>query len=231
MLRIGIVDDEPAVRDQLEGFIDRFCKENGVSIHCRNYENGEQLLKETDRDEILLLDIDLPGTDGMETARKLREEGCSSVILFVTNMAQYAIHGYEVNALDFMVKPIGYEVFRLKLQKALDAVKARQDVKLKLKTRDGFRQVYVSQILYVEVQRHKLFYHLEDEVLEAWDTIGHAREMLEPQGFALCNVCYLVNLEHVVSMKEGMVQVGKDLLKISRGKKKKFEDALTSSFR
>ena len=68
-------------------------------------------------------------------------------------------------------------------------------------------------------------------MLEAWDTIGHAREMLEPQGFALCNVCYLVNLEHVVSMKEGMVQVGKDLLKISRGKKKKFEDALTSSFR
>ncbi len=228
MLAVGIVDDEPEVREKIRNFVLRFQDEEGEELRCHLYESGQQVLHSSCEDDILFLDIDMPEPNGMETARMLRQKGSSCILLFVTNMTQYAIQGYEVNALDFMVKPVQYEAFRFKLKKAIQAAGERRNAKMNVKTRDGFRQILLSEILYVEVQRHKLLYHLQGEVLEAWDTIGHAGERLTPHGFAFCNVCYLVNLRHVTGIRDGMVMVGDDCLKISRGKKKAFEEELAS---
>ena len=86
-----------------------------------------------------------------------------------------------------------------------------------------------TDILYVEVRGHKLTYHTTRGPIEIWGTMKAAAAELEPLGFAACNACYLVNLDHVTGLSGEYVRVGEESLKMSRGKSRDFVDALTRS--
>ena len=103
-MRIAIVDDEQAMREQLDNYIGQFAAEKHLVLDACPLPSGDALLKSRDRDfDIIVFDIDMPGTNGLDTARKIRETDENVVILFVTNIAQYAINGYEVDAVDYML--------------------------------------------------------------------------------------------------------------------------------
>ena len=228
MLRIAIVDDEQQIREELCAMVSRFVDENGASLHVDCYAGGREFLESGATEDIVFLDIEMGEPDGMETARLMRRAGLASEIIFVTNMAQYAVEGYEVRALDFIVKPVRYQSFAFKLRRAIDVASRKKTARIELETREGLRRVSTSDIDYVEVVRHKLLYHTSRGVLEVWGTMREACERLEPFGFSLCNACYLVNLEHVTAISGEFVTVRcGDELKMSRGRKKSFVDALT----
>ena len=182
MLRIAIVDDEQQIREELCAMVSRFVDENGASLHVDCYAGGREFLESGATEDIVFLDIEMGEPDGMETARLMRRAGLASEIIFVTNMAQYAVEGYEVRALDFIVKPVRYQSFAFKLRRAIDVASRKKTARIELETREGLRRVSTSDIDYVEVVRHKLLYHPSRGVLEVWGTMREACERLEPFG-------------------------------------------------
>ena len=113
MLDVAIVDDEEDVRAELGQMVRRFCAQEGEYVCVHEYADGSELLDANGAQahDVILLDIEMARVDGMDAAHELRRRGVGTQIVFVTNMAQYAIRGYEVGAFDFIVKPVEYPVF------------------------------------------------------------------------------------------------------------------------
>lgn len=130
MLDVAIVDDEKDVREELAQMVLRFASQEGIRAKTHAYVDGADLLAALDAGEavhdIVLLDIEMAQVSGMDAAHELRRRGCDAQIVFVTNMAQYAIRGYEVGAFDFVVKPVEYPVFAFKFKRVVEAARARR---------------------------------------------------------------------------------------------------------
>ena len=114
MIRIGIVDDEKQERDQLKQALARFSAENGTELSVQEFDCAAVYLAAQDRDfDILYLDIDMPQMSGMELAEKIRETDQDVILIFCTNLQQFALNGYSVGALGFIVKPIQWYSFHI----------------------------------------------------------------------------------------------------------------------
>ena len=228
MIRVSIVEDERKESDKMISFLERFSKENGVLFDVHVFSDAEEFLStyHNDRD-ILFLDIELPGKSGMDAAHLIREKDKDVIIVFVTNLAQYAIEGYEVDAYDFVLKPFVYETMALKLQRLVNLVGHRnpdekQEKRLSVLRKGKQTYVPIDEIDYVEVINHDVIIHTEKEKIRFRYTMSQMVEQLEGDYFCLCNSCYLVNLKKVVSIKGDMVLVKNDWLKISQPKRKDF---------
>lgn len=114
MIRIGIVDDEKQERDQLKQALARFGAENGTELNVQEFDCAAVYLAAQDCDfDILYLDIDMPQMSGMELAEKIRETDQDVILIFCTNLQQFALNGYSVGALGFIVKPIQWYSFHI----------------------------------------------------------------------------------------------------------------------
>ena len=121
MIRIAIVEDEAAVREQLTGYVQRYTRQYGTTFEVTEFSDGVEILDEyRPMYDIVLLDVEMKHLDGMETAQRIRELDKDVVLIFITNMAQYAIKGYAVGALDYVLKPVPYFAFSQQLQKAVE---------------------------------------------------------------------------------------------------------------
>lgn len=227
MIEIAIVDDDEHFISRFREHVCRYERENGMQFDLKFFRDGMELIAANKSFDILFLDIEMKTLDGLATAKEIRKRDEGTVIIFVTNMAQYAINGYEVCALDFIVKPVKYSVFAPKMERAVEVAERNQKEMIWVVTDYEKRKLCVKDIEYAEVAGHRIIYHLPSETIETWDTMKKVRERLEPYGFCLCNACYLVNLQKVKSFKNDFVIVGKETLKISRQKKESFLKALT----
>ena len=172
------------------------------------------------------MDIELPDGNGMDLIKEIRKVDDKVIVVFVTNLVSYAVKGYEVHAFDFIVKPISYYNFYVKLLKVIGCLEQKKDKEIWVTNKNGRERIMLSSVLYIEVVQHMLYYHTVDGVLNASGSLNSVQESLKNYGFVLCNSCYLVNLKHVKAIKQNDVLVGNDLLMISRHKKKEFIKAL-----
>ena len=230
MYHIAIVDDEKSFSDTIKEYVNQYQEENSGTFQVSVFENGVELLASYHYGyDLILLDIEMPGMNGMEVAQKIRDMDDDVVLMFITNMAQYAIHGYSVGALDFVTKPLNYYTFSMKLSRALKRVQKKENEQksIVLTLPDGLKKLDIKQIYFVEVQNRMLYYHTAEKVYKIKGTMQSVEQVLAPHAFVKCNHWYIVNLLHVKEVKKNLVVVGEHELEISRRNKKAFMQALT----
>ncbi|WP_336708781.1 LytR/AlgR family response regulator transcription factor [Oerskovia sp. USHLN155] len=228
MIRIGVVDDESASRDVVLGHLDRFQVENRVTFDVRTFSDGRELVTGYRPDfDILFLDVQMNDLDGLDTARQLRTLDSRVVIVFVTNMAQYAIHGYEVDALSYLLKPVPWFAFSQELRRSIDRVRRSGTDSLMLTVNGAVARVDLLDVVYIESIKHRVVVHAVDRTYAFTGTLKAFETDLADKGFFRSNSCYLVNMRHVLAVDQSTcVMLGGDELQISRPRKRAFLDAL-----
>lgn len=231
MRQIAIIEDDEAEEERLAGHLERYGREQGEGFQISWFTTAEDFLSQRRTFDLIFFDIDLPGElDGMEAARLLRSYDTETPLIFVTNLAQYAVKGYEVEALDFMVKPVNYHDFSLRMDKAmrLMARNSGKTVTLSL-AGGGMRVVAVADVAYVEIVNHDLIWHLTGQAA-AGDAGAEARErrtlkqaealLPESQFVRVSNSC-LANMAHIAVVHgDSLAMDTGDELYFSRSRKR-----------
>lgn len=229
MRNIAIVEDNPLVVEQLKKYIADYSVATGQTFRVMHFSNGQDFLEQYQSQyAVVLLDIQMPQKDGMSTAMQLREYDKNISILFVTSLAQYALKGYEVDAVSFLIKPVSYFDFSLKFKKALALYTFSEERTFTLNSPGGLYRFSTDKLQYVEVTNHQLHYHLVDDCIEMSGSLSAVEQQFRPYGFLRCNNCYLVNPKFVVRVKGNTVQVGEHILQISRPRRAAFLNELAN---
>lgn len=228
MIKIAIVEDEAMYAKQLEEFLHQYEVENHEAFDIKIYSDGDQIVnKYKSQFDIILMDVEMKFMDGMSAAEEIRKMDSEVVIIFITNMAQYAIRGYAVDALDYVLKPVSYFAFSQRLNRAISRMKKRTDKTIMVNIKGGTVRINLANIFYIESQGHTLILHT---ILGDYETIGTMKEMEEKlDGMSFCrgNKGYLINLQHVDSVQDGCAVVRGEQLVLSRARKKEFMECLT----
>lgn len=225
MPRVVIVEDEQQHTDRLVTLLrDYQEKHPAIAFEIKCYNNPHRFLAEYACDaDIIFLDIQMPNIDGMTVAKKIRAIDNRVMLIFTTALAQYAIAGYEVQAFDYILKPLGSEIFEVKLTRALRVLEANSSEEwIDISTKTETRRIPVSQVTYIEVDNHDILIHSKGAVFRHWGSLREYEQRLCGMHFARCNTCYLVNLKFVQCIQGDRVQVADDMLSISRSRRKEF---------
>lgn len=146
-------------------------------------------------------------------------------LIFITSLAQYAIRGYEVEALDFIVKPVAYDLFKIRLEKAISRIRTADYYTIK--TANGLRKIRLSDLIYIESNKHYLYFHTTTETSRMRGTMRDLEGAFEQKGFALISGSLLVNLSYVEEIEGNSVTAGGEMLAVARAYKTKFRERLT----
>lgn len=227
MLRIAVVEDDKTYAAQLKEYLVRYRTEKNQKISVALFPDGEDIVTDYSAEfDIILMDVEMTFMDGMTTAERIREKDNEVVIIFITNMPQYAIQGYKVDALDYVLKPISYFAFSQRIDRALTRVKKKEATYITVAQKGGKKKLNVDKICYVEVRDHDLIYHSTKGDIVTKSSMKEAEDTLGGTKFFRCNRCYLVNLEYVEDFRGNDVTVASDVIQVSRARKKAFMDAL-----
>ena len=221
----SIIEDDADDARYLRECLLRYGTEHDCAFQIRTFGRAEAFLAgDRSVDDIVFMDVDLGNgwINGMEAARSLRRQGSMAVLFFVTNMPQYAPGGYEVDAIDYCIKPIHYSSLSVKLDKAVRVLAQRAGVPLRVKTREGVRVVSSADILYIEVKGHELMFHTVQGVVDSYGGLSEREAELKGREFARCSASALVNLRYVTGLYGDEVALGESRIKIGRSKKKEF---------
>lgn len=222
-MRIAVIDDEKEIRETLCGYIDQFSEESGVKIETAAFPSGDALLEDYQQVwDILMFDIDMPGTNGMETAKQIRRKDPNVVILFITNVAQYAIEGYGVDAVDYILKPISYYEFSMKFHRAVAKAAHASERAVMVDTVEGTRRIRINEILYIEVMAHYIYVHTQNRSFKVRGNMKEWEEELKPFGFCRIHKSYLVNLGKIESIQGKELTVGGHSIQVSRNYRDSF---------
>lgn len=229
MVRIKIVEDDPTDLARLMDCLRRYEEEQEEHFSVQSYSNPSDFLNTYRSDcDLIFMDIELPLFNGVDVARQLRELDSVVTLVFITNMEQYAVNGYEVDALDFVVKPINYYRFSSMLRKALRLIARRGEKEIIVQSSGTITRLRASQIHYVEIRDHLLIYHTDQGRIESWGKLSTVEAELAGHNFVRCSSSYLVNLRHVISVSGNDVDIAGTKLPVSQRRRKAFYACVTS---
>lgn len=227
MLRIAVVEDEEKYGQMLLDHISRFEKETGAVCRTDSYCDGKSLLRDYEGQyDILFLDIQMDGPDGLAVAERIRQTDEGVILVFVTNLAQYAIRGYGVRAANFLLKPVSYYVMSQELARAARQAEQSKSRYIAIKTNTGLQKLEIGSITYLETLGRRILIHAGGQEYSCRETLKTMEERLKPEGFFRCHNVYLVNLACVQNVSQTTVTVDGQELLLSRYKRREFLDAL-----
>lgn len=229
MISVGIVDDSTRDRERIVELLEHYQTQHAVHLNIRQFEDGAALLENYRPDyDVLFLDIQMGGIDGMKTAAAIRRVDTSVIVIFVTKTAQYATSGYAVDAQGYLLKPVSSFAFDAELTRSLRHLKRMKRDSILVGSSVAPRKVDVADILYIESRKHKLTVHTIDEHVSFNGTLKDFETLLTPHHFYRSNSGYLVSLRHIEAIdREDCIMSNGDTLKVSRARKKGLLEALT----
>lgn len=228
MVNICIVEDNADNLSLLKKCINKFGKENKIDFAVDSFEDGLGFLDAyTPKYSLVFLDIQLPNIDGIEVAHRLRKIDKKVGIIFVTNLLKYAIKGYEVQAFDYIVKPVNYFDFSSRLKKFMEYFADFESEEITLSSGGQLYRLDIKDVRYVDIDGHNIIYHTAGRDIDVRGSLGDAEKELN-EDFIRCNSGILVNLNYVESVDKYSVRLkGGVVLPLSRPKKKEFMEAVT----
>lgn len=231
MIRIAVVEDNEADFARIKECLLYLSDADAIPFEIDHYPFGTAFIaKYAPSYDIVFMDIDMPGMNGMETAKALRQMDRAVVLIFVTNMAQYAISGYSVEALDFVLKPINKYSFAVKIRRAIARTTKRTDDIISVKEDGIIHRIQISSIKYLEVSGHYVVYHTMEGTFTEYTTLKNAQKQINRPYFVQCNRSFLINLKYMDSVDRESVVIDGNSMFISRKMRHSFLSAAMDFF-
>jgi two-component system response regulator LytT len=230
MLRFAICDDEPYMLDTLSDLLSRSL--DSLPYHITRFHSGTELLANSTPFDLIFLDIQMEAPDGMETARRMRQQGRRSLLVFVTVLKEYVFDAFAVDAFDYLLKPLDPQRFQEILARGLKALDQQCAQEL-LVQRGACVQVLPSkEIVYFEVLGRKVYVHQADgTVLDYYDKLEDLEARFHGHFFR-CHRSYLVNLDYVRGCSGGQVSLSTgEAVPLSRLRRQDLTQALLRHMR
>ena len=205
-MRIAICDDEVFYREQILGLTQKYAIQNkSKKITVSAFTHAEELLDAVNKSggfDIYILDVIMPGMNGIELGKLLREKGFDERIIYLTTSDEFAVASYKVNAADYMIKPVPENEFISSLDKVVKSVSDIKDKFTLIKTKDGSVKLSFDNLVYAELIKRTVIYHLRDgNAIESvyirtnfGDTV---KDLASDKRFVFCGKSLLLNLHHI----------------------------------
>ena len=223
MIHIAICDDEKHMSDHIRSMVSDFFRKKNREISLRTFLSGEELLNYEGQIDILFLDIQMKDIDGMETARRLRADKFQGFLIFITVLKEMVFQSFEVQAYDYLVKPVEEKQFERTMERLLASMHSvGEDSLLVQKGYEG-RIIRKDEIVFCEIIDRKIYLNLvSGEVLDYYERIENLETKLGDHFFR-CHRSYLINLKHLKGYKNGTAYMdnGKEV-PVSRLRSKEF---------
>jgi DNA-binding LytR/AlgR family response regulator len=225
-MQITICDDEKKIRELLGSRVQKLYP----SAELAFYETGEALLAQAAQPDILFLDIQMPGRDGMEIARLLRKKWKDTILIFVTGIEEYVFQAFDVGAFHYIVKPLDEEKLEMVLK---NAVKQYEEMTQNSKAEKKYimvqtggihTKVFVDDIVYAEVFNRKIIIHKLDGELEFYGKLSDLEKLLG-EDFFRPHRAYLINMGYVESYDAGNIYLEKGQVIMAKQNYKKFVES------
>ncbi len=228
MIRVAIVEDDAAEQARIREYLAWLSQRENIPLEAEHFASGLAFVMSGMKGfDIVLMDIDMPGMNGMETARALRKVDAAVILIFVTNMAQFAISGYEVDATDFILKPVNKYSFAIKIKRAVARTAKKNDDTLRIKRDGTLYLVPLSSIQYLEVTGHYVVYHTAQGDFTEYTTLKAAQSRISRPYFAQCSQNFLINLKYLTAVSRETAMVDGKEIPVSRKMRPAFLNAVT----
>jgi DNA-binding LytR/AlgR family response regulator len=229
VIRVAIVEDERQEAQALKQCLCRFGEKQKVEFSITHFEDAALFLRQYQPVyDLIFMDIRMPGIDGMTAAQRLRAQDSITPLVFVTSMVQYAVKGYEVDALDFIVKPVRQVTFDMKMKRIYRSLQMRIGHRIVLNVAGSSKVLSAVDIYYVEVINHELTYHTTNGIFTLRGKLGTAEQQLPSDSFFRVSASHLVNLRYLTQSTGDSVIVAGEEIRVSRAKKKNLMTAIAS---
>lgn len=221
-IKIGILEDETAFCDKLKHELLKWAKETDCFVEIKTYGTSEAFLLDFDSQEdfdIIFLDIVLPTSQtGMDVAKHIRETDNDVILIFLTSNVSYMGEGYDVQALQYLIKPLRYPIIRKYMNKAKDILSTKAEKNYILKVRNTTVKIPFHSILYFEMTSQRIEIHTRDREYTQWTRLRDLENQLPPE-FIRCHRSAIVNVQAIASF------LPNNEMKLINGKKMHVSDA------
>lgn len=224
MIKIAFCDDDMEVLHQMNELLDRYRVERNEDITYAAFQSPFELLTEIEkgiRPDILFLDVVMPGQNGMDVAKEIRQYDTNMKIIFLTSSPEFAVESYSVGAYFYQLKPIWEESFFRLMASVLSECEKKKKNSLILRSKDGITRVNLQQLEYCEVLGRKLLFHLENgAVLEGAGSLDDlAGQLMQYSNFFRPHRSFLVNMEYIQNISSRSIKMVNDaVIPIPHGK-------------
>lgn len=227
MVRVAICDDEKQMSERIKTMVSDFFHEKNVETTIPRFSCGEELLKYDKTIDILFLDIQMKGMDGMETARKLRKSGFKGFLIFITVLKEMVFRSFEVQAYDYLVKPIEERHFKRTMERLFASMRDAREANLLVQKGHETCVVSLEDIVFCEIIDRKVYLHLaSSEVIDFYDRLENLETKLDSRFFR-CHRSFLINLRYLESYKNGSAYLkGGREIPVSRLRGKEFSSVI-----
>jgi len=228
MIRIAICDDEPVMAQEISDLLSKYMKAKCLAPYgVRHFSNGRSLLESGCDFDLIFLDIQMDGPDGMETAKMLRQRGNHGLLVFVTVLEECVYDAFDVEAYGYLLKPLDSARFSRTMDRVVEALERRTTKSIVVRRGTSCEVVLLAQIVYCEVQGRKIYIHQNDgKIIDHYEKLDDFERRVDGRFFR-CHRSYLVNLAYVRGYGGGQILLPQgDKIPVSRLREKDLAQSL-----